>query len=236
MTRLTCIAIDDEPLALEVIKTHVSQIPDLDLIDTFPNPVEATALLQSQQIDLIFLDIEMPLVSGIDFLKSLRNPPQVIFTTAYRHYAIESYELDVVDYLLKPISFPRFFKAVTKLKNQVTGTGAMAPRQEPALVHDHIYVNANKKFIKIRFQDIQYVESVKDYVRIHTAEQRIMTKESLSQFEQKLPKGFLRIHRSFIVNLSYVTAFTKVDVEIGTTEIPIGASYKEAVMQVLKKE
>ncbi|MDC8004076.1 LytTR family DNA-binding domain-containing protein [Aureisphaera galaxeae] len=233
MTKLRCIAIDDEPLALQVIQSHVDQIPDLELITTFPNPVEATTVLQTDAIDLIFLDIEMPLVSGIDFLKSLHNPPKVIFTTAYRNYALESYELDVVDYLLKPISFTRFFKAVNKCKH-LMGSSASNHSQEPQAVNDHIYVNANKKFVKIRFHDILYVESVKDYVRIHTDDQRIMTKESLSQFESKLPNGFLRIHRSFIVNSAKVTAFTKVDVEINETELPIGASYKEGVIEVLK--
>lgn len=233
MTTIKCIAIDDEPLALEVIQAHIAQIPDLELLATFPNPVEASAILQTAEIDLLFLDIEMPLVSGIDFLKSLHNPPKVIFTTAYRNYALESYELDVVDYLLKPISFARFFKAVNKYKNTNGTTVSATTSQEDNNTHDHIYVNANKKFVKTRFEDILYVESVKDYIRIHTKEQRIMTKESLSQFEQKLPKGFLRIHRSFIVNLAKVTAFTKVDVEINALEIPIGASYKEKVLSVL---
>ncbi|GAB5399398.1 MAG: LytTR family DNA-binding domain-containing protein [Aureisphaera sp.] len=233
MNTLKCIAIDDEPLALQIIESHVAQIPNLELVATFPNPIEASGRLRSAAVDLIFLDIEMPLMSGIDFLKSLQNPPMVIFTTAYRNYAIESYELDVIDYLLKPISFPRFFKAISKCKKQ--GTEIVQNPIESTLVNDHIYVNANKKFVKIRFEEILYVESVKDYVRVHTQDQRIMTKETLSQFEGKLPHGFLRIHRSFVVNVSKVTAFTKVDVEIGETEIPIGASYKDAVITVLKK-
>ena len=170
-----------------------------------------------------------------NFLKSLQNPPKVIFTTAYRNYAIESYELNVVDYLLKPIPFPRFFKAVQKVRIQNTGSTSDSSTPEHMITNDHIYVNVNKKFVKVRFQDILYVESVKDYVRIYTSEQRIMTKESLSHFEQRLPDGFLRIHRSFIVNMSRITAFTKMDVEIDTIEIPIGASYKEAVLDVLKK-
>ncbi len=235
MATIKCIAIDDEPLALEVIQSHIAQIPDLKLVATFSNPVEASGFLQTTEIDLLFLDIEMPLVSGIDFLKSLSRPLKVIFTTAYRHYALESYELDVIDYLLKPISFTRFFKAVNKFKKQAMGSSLTGSPPETPVVNDHIYVNANKKFIKIRFQDILYVESVKDYVRIHTEGQRIMTKESLSHFEQKLPKGFLRIHRSFIVNLTKVTAFTKVDVEIDETEVPIGASYKDTVIEILKE-
>jgi len=203
---IRCLIIDDEPLAIEVIKIHVSQLKELQLINTFNNPIEALETLKTEAIDLIFLDIEMPLLSGIDFLKTIPKVPKVIFTTAYRHYAIESYELDVVDYLLKPISFS----------------------------NNHMYVNANKKHIKIGFDDILYIESIKDYIRIHLANSNVVTKESISNFETKLPAEFLRIHRSFIVNTSKITAFTKVDIEIETREIPIGASYKEKVITFLK--
>ncbi|AXT57105.1 LytTR family DNA-binding domain-containing protein [Aquimarina sp. AD1] len=237
MKKIRCIAIDDEPLALEVIQAHLKQIPDAELVASYTDPIEAFDKLKDSTIDLIFLDIEMPLLSGLDFVKSLKNPPKIIFTTAYRNYAIESYELlDVVDYLLKPISFMRFFKAINKYKALVNTVVIREEIKESAITNDHLYVNSNKKFIKINFEEILYIESIKDYVRIHLKDASIMTKDSITNFKLKLPDNFLRIHRSFIVNIIKVTAFTKVDVEIGDKEIPIGASYKEYVMSFLSSD
>lgn len=232
---IQCIIIDDEPLAIAVIKSHVAQVPDLKLVATFQNPVEAFEILKAESIDLIFLDIEMPLLTGIDFAKELQGAPKIIFTTAYRHYAIESYELDVIDYLLKPISFTRFFKAINKCRTSTTTSSVPEIPVQKELVHDHIYVNANKKYIKVLFDDILYIESVKDYIRIHTTSDRVITKEKLSDFDAKLPFSFIRTHRSYIVNTTKITAFTAVDVEIGTQEIPIGASYKEKTLLFLKQ-
>ncbi len=228
------IIIDDEPLAIQVLESHVAQISDIELVATFQNPIEAFEVLKKSTVDLIFLDIEMPLLTGIDFLRSLKNPPKVIFTTAYRNYAIEGYELDIVDYLLKPISFTRFFKAINKYKGLMNAPIIQMPLKQEEPVNDHLYVNANKKYIKIAFDDILYIESIKDYIRIHTDIDRIITKDKLSDFINKLPSIFLRIHRSYIVNSNKLTAFTSVDVEIGDKEIPIGASYKEEVIQLLK--
>ena len=235
MMIIKCLAIDDEPLALQVIQTHLEQIPDIELIATFTNPVEAIEILKTGTIDLVFLDIEMPLLSGIDFVKTLANPPKIIFTTAYRNYAIESYELSVVDYLLKPISFTRFLKSINKYRTLVNTKASVINVKEDPVANDHIYVNSNKKFIKINFDDILFVESIKDYVRIYLKGKTVVTKDSITAFEQKLPYVFLRIHRSFIVNTTKITAFTKVDVEIGDREIPIGASYKNSVISFLKK-
>lgn len=230
---IRCLIIDDEPLAIEVIKTHLSKLEELELVAAFNNPVEALEIINTNTIDLIFLDIEMPLLTGIEFLKTVDNLPKVIFTTAYRNFAIESYELEVVDYLLKPISFSRLFKAVNKFKKQTKVPVMETAISEESITNDHMYVNANKKFIKIKFDDILYIESVKDYVRIHLPTKSVVTKDSISNFEDKLPNTFLRIHRSFIVNSKKVTAFTKVDVEIGKIEIPISASYKEGVIGFL---
>lgn len=231
---IRCVIIDDEPLAIEVIKSHLGQLKDLSLVATFNNPVEALNTIKSENIDLLFLDIEMPLLTGIDFLKTMSNAPKVIFTTAYRHYALEGYELNVIDYLLKPIAFNRFFQAINKYKAQVKLPESKEPVAQNDILNDHIYVNANKKFIKIRFEEILYIESIKDYVRIHLASNSVVTKDTISSYEDKLPSQFLRIHRSFIVNTKKLTAFTKVDVEIGEKEIPIGASYKEKVLLFLK--
>ena len=175
----------------------------------------------------------MPLLSGIDFLKTLQNPPKVIFTTAYRNYATESYDLDVVDYLLKPISFIRFLKAVNKYKSLVNiAIPESAIKEEVA--NDHLYVNTNRKFMNLKFKDVLCIDSLKDYVKIYLNDKSVITKDSIRNFIKKLPKEFLRIHRSFIVNTNKITAFTKVDVEIGEREIPIGASYKEDVIAFLK--
>jgi DNA-binding LytR/AlgR family response regulator len=231
---IRCLIIDDEPLAIEVIKSHLSQLTGIDLVGTFANVIEAMEVIKTGNIDLIFLDIEMPLLSGIDFVKTIPNVPKVIFTTAYRHHAIDSYELDVVDYLLKPISFGRFFKAVNKFKAQLKLPLAMQSPSEETVVNDHLYVNVNKKYVKIKFEEMLYIESIKDYVKIHIASGNVVTKDALSNFEEKLPSYFLRTHRSFIVNAQKITAFTKVDVEIGKQEIPIGSSYKEVVISTLK--
>ncbi|MEB8345141.1 response regulator transcription factor [Flavobacteriaceae bacterium KMM 6898] len=233
--KVRCIIIDDEPLAIALIEAHVAKIPNLEVIATCGNVLAGFEELKSKQVDLLFLDIQMPLLTGIEFLKSLSNPPKVIFTTAYREYAIESYELDVVDYLLKPISFERFFKAINKYfkiveNNYKTKVDISDKDQNP----DFIYVNANKKHYKILFKEIIYAESLKDYIQIHTKEASIVTKDKISHFEQKLPKNFLRTHRSYIVNSDKITAYTAHDVELGTLEIPIGVSYKMEVHKTLK--
>lgn len=231
---IRCLIIDDEPLAIEVIKTHLAQLSEIELVASFANPVAALETIESEKIDLLFLDIEMPLLSGIEFIKNSPIVPKVIFTTAYRNYAIESYELDVVDYLLKPISFSRLFKAINKFKTmaQIPIDTNEATGEVP--LDNHIYVNANKKYIKIEFDAILYIESMKDYVKIHLSDKSVVTKEAISSFAAKLPAEFLRIHRSFIVNTKKVTAFTRVDVEINKTELPIGTSYKDTVMGFLK--
>lgn len=236
MKTVKCLIVDDEPLAIKIMQRHVAQIPSLDLRASLQNPLEAFEFLKKEPIDLIFLDIQMPVLTGIDFVKSLAQAPAVIFTTAYRNYAVESYELDVVDYLVKPITFTRFFKAVNKYLSQGSESPVSVPtsKQTEAQQADYIYVNANKKYIKIPFADILYVESIKDYVRIHTEGKSVMTKDKISEFAAKLSSDFLRIHRSFIVNTRKITAFTAQDVEIGEREIPIGGSYKEEVVRSLK--
>lgn len=234
-TSWKCIIVDDEPLAIKVIKRHLEQIPQLTLVASCSSAIEAFELLKSETVDLIFLDIHMPMLSGIDFLKSLAQPPGIIFTTAYRNYAVESYELNVIDYLVKPISFPRFFQAVSKFTQQTPGSNKLKqPAAEATSTSDHIYVNTNKKYTKIAFREILYVESIKDYIRIQTEENRIITKDKISEFHTKLPNGFLRVHRSFIVNSGKITAFTATQVELGKHEIPIGNSYKQEVLNHLR--
>ena len=229
---IKCLIVDDEPLAIDVIKGYVEQVPQLSLIDTCSDAMSAFQIINDRPIDLIFLDIEMPGINGISFIKSLSNPPAVILTTAFREYAIESYEIEVVDYLLKPISFDRFFKAINKhLKSSTVVTGIPSPPEKSG---GSIYVYSNKKNLKVYFDDILYVESIKDYITIHTSEAQITSKNTITNFEELLPSTFLRVHRSFIINSSKITAFTHQDIEIGDKEIPIGTSYKRAVLEQLK--
>lgn len=234
--KIRCIIIDDEPLAIQVIESHLKVLPEIELVASYQNPTKAFDSLISGQIDLVFLDIEMPQLSGLELIKTIPPSVKVIFTTAFRNYALESYELDAIDYLLKPISFSRLYKAVNKYKSLSNLPVSMERMDENVPQNDHLYVNSNKKFIKVNFDSIDYVESMKDYVRIFTGQDSTITKDTIANFEKKLPPTFLRVHRSYIVNTAKITAFTKMDVEIGTKEIPIGASYKSQVWAFLKKE
>jgi DNA-binding LytR/AlgR family response regulator len=235
--KVKCIIVDDEPLAIEVIDSHIKKFDDIEVIARCSNAVKAFEILQNKQVDLIFLDIQMPKITGIDFLRTLKNPPKVIITTAYRDYAIEGYELDVIDYLLKPISFERFFKAIQKfyqisnsVKNEMIS---------PIIVNnfdegEFIYVRADKKMQKIFLKDILYIESLKDYIKIFTSAKSVITKQPISSFEEKLPENiFLRTHRSFIISIPKIEAFSTQSIEISGKEIPIGRSYKNIVMKTL---
>lgn len=225
--KITCLIVDDEPLAIELIKEHASQMNMLSIVGHTHNPIEALQLLKEKKIDLLFLDIQMPVLTGLELARTLKDPPAIIFTTAYRDYAAESYELDVVDYLVKPITFTRFLKAINKYLDR---SQTLESEQTTSKVtDDYIFVNANKKHHKIYFDRILYIESLKEYVRIYTSESSITTKSSMSDFEAQIPSQFLRVHRSFIVNIDKVTAFTAHDIEIGEKEIPIGGSYKKDV-------
>lgn len=229
-----CLIVDDEPLAIEIIENHLNQLDDFTIVRRCKNAIEAFQVLEKEPIDLMFLDIQMPKITGIDFLKSLKHQPKVIFTTAYIDYALEGYELDVVDYLVKPISFERFFKAINKYKNQKSTQDISVTSPETA-AQDYIYVKANKKRHRLVFDSILYVESIKDYVRIHLKDKSLIIKTTLTHFESQLPKdSFLRIHRSYIINLNKVSAHTHNDIELAEIEIPIGNSYKQKVFELLK--
>ena len=231
--KIKCLLVDDEPLAISLLQNHISKLDYLEVVGTCSNALKAAEVLRTTPVDLLFLDIKMPQITGIDFLKTLRNPPAVIFTTAYREYALESYELDIVDYLLKPITFDRFFKATDRYLriSAPVNTKVITPSQE-----DFIYIKNGSKFNKINIDSILYIESVKDYIVIHQKENvKLTAKYKISDIEIELQdKSFLRIHRSFIVNLKNITAFTAYDVEFGAIEIPIGASYKEYAFKILK--
>jgi two-component system, LytTR family, response regulator len=228
MKKIRCLLVDDEPLALSLLQKHLGQLDFMEVSATCPNVIKALEVLKSQEIDLLFLDIRMPQVTGIDFLKTLRNPPKTIITTAYREYALDGYDLDIVDYLLKPITFDRFFKAVERfLRNSETNPTPVSVTNNEAR---YIYLKSGYKHLKINLDEILYIESVKDYIKIHTLQKEIVSKYKISDLEKELDdKGFLRIHRSFIINLKNITAFTACDIEIDKLELPIGDSYKEYV-------
>lgn len=236
--------VDDEPLALDVLETFIGRLDNLELVCRCHNAVEAYNCLQSEHIDLMFLDIQMPKLTGIDFLKSLAQPPRVIFTTAYRDYAVEGFELNVVDYLLKPIAFERFLRAVSKVtvaeQPASLAPAALPQAVQPAATPDYreafIYLKADKKMVKVMLADILYIESLKDYIRVKTETKEITSYQKISFLEEKLPTDkFLRIHRSFIVALDKIQAFSASTVEVGKSEIPIGRFYKNEVLHILNQ-
>ncbi len=227
---MKCIAIDDEPLALEVIERFSSKVAGIELIRTFQNPVEAVEFIQNEPIDLIFLDIQMPDLTGIQFLQSIQTKPLVIFTTAYSQYAIESYELDAVDYLLKPILFDRFLKAVSKAQKIFkAGNQTAAPNGIPEMSgDDFLFIKSDTRFFKVNFEDILYIEGMRDYIAVHTPNQRILTLMSMTKMLDKLPEAdFMRVHKSFIIGLQHINLIQNNRVTINEKEIPISNSYKE---------
>jgi DNA-binding LytR/AlgR family response regulator len=231
---IKCMVVDDEPLAIKVLEKHIMKVPDLKLVSTFDNPITAGHFLQNATIDLLFLDIQMPVVTGIDFIKNTSIQPKVILTTAYREYALEGYELDIIDYLLKPISFIRFYKSINKYRTLNAAIQHTSHESsETGKTSDYIFVNSNKRMIRIEFNNILFIDSIKDYVRIHTVKDTIITKDKISSFVQRLPSYFLRVHRSYIINTGKIASLTAKDVVLlGGMEIPIGVSYKEIIKSI----
>jgi two-component system LytT family response regulator len=229
--KIRCLLVDDEPLAISLLQKHLAQLDFFEVAETCNNAIKALEILNTQHIDLLFLDIKMPGISGLDLLKTVRNPPKTIITTAHREYALDGYDLDIVDYLLKPITFDRFFKSIERyLRNNNQTVAAILPSSETQF----IYIKSGTRYFKLNTDDILYAESLKDYIKLHTTGKEIISKYKISDLEKDLiSKGFLRVHRSFIVNLKNITAFTASDIEIGSIEIPIGASYKEYVFKTL---
>ncbi len=224
-TPITCIVVDDEPLAREGMQAYIAKVDFLELRATCRNALEASELLAKERIDLMFLDINMPMLTGIEFLQNLNNPPQVIFTTAYREYALEGFELQAADYLLKPISFARFLKAVTKVRD------AMHAAPVQASGDPHFYVKEDGLLVKVRFEDILWVEGVKDYIFIHTRAKRHMVLTSMKSAEEKLdPKQFMRVHRSHIVHLGDVDALEGNLLHIGQHRVPVSKQYRGEVL------
>lgn len=228
--KINCIIVDDEPVSQDILKTYVSDVPMLNLKQVCHNAVEATEALMKYSIDLIFLDINMPKISGMKFYKSLSNPPYVIFTTAYPEYASEGFEVDAIDYLLKPFPFDRFFKAVNRVLNRI-----VKPDHE-SVSEEYILLKANKKLYQIRISDISYLEAMGDYVKVFYAKTQILVHDTLQRLMDQLPvDNFIRSHKSFVVSTTKISYLERNQVVIDGAEIPIGQKYKQELMDALKK-
>ncbi|MBL7698113.1 MAG: response regulator transcription factor, partial [Chitinophagaceae bacterium] len=220
MSKLTCIIVEDEPLATKVLVDYIRQVPYLQLLETFKDAIPAGDFLRSNQPDIMFLDIHLPGIKGIDFLKTLPNRPAVILTTAYHQYAVEGFNLNVTDYLLKPFEFERFLAAVSKVKVETR-------KQDEK---DFIFVNVQKKKVKIAFDEILYVESQREYIKIVTTKREFLSKLSTNEIESMLPPGiFKRIHRSFIVSIKKIDSYNAEMIDVGGVQIPIGRGYRDIV-------
>lgn len=231
---MKCIAIDDEPLALDVMENYISKVPELEFKGRYTSPMDALETLNNGEVDLLFLDIQMSEISGIQFLKTLKNPPLVILTTAYDNYALQGYDLDVTDYLLKPIPFERFLKAVNKAVELYQYNRNNLSKEALSYQHGYIFVKSEYQILKINLKDILYVEGLKDYVKIFCGGNPILSLQNLKAIEGKLPLShFVRVHKSFIVALPKINSVHKGRIKIGEKEIPIGDNYKDLFLKFI---
>lgn len=239
MIKINCIVIDDERLAREYIKEYISKVPQLELIGEFNSPLKALELIKSGSVDLIFLDIQMPDITGIDFLKSISHPPEVIFTTAYQEFAIEGFNLNAADYLLKPFAFDRFFQAVNKVIDKLEqirkteGAADASSKIHNMMEDEYLTIRADRKLYKINHNSIRYIEGQKAYVTFHTDKKRITALASMKDLEDSLPaKKFIRIHKSFIVAIKEIIALDGNLVDLESIKLPIGKTYRNAVHDI----
>ena len=231
---LKCIAVDDEPLALDIIEDYISKVPFLELVKRTENAIEALQLVQAGGIDLVFLDIQMPDLTGIQFLKIASGKANYILTTAYSQYALESYDLNVSDYLLKPIAFDRFYKAVEKVRNQMQKEEVDVVITPAIPVQDFIFVKTEHKIQKIQLDDILYIEGLKDYISIFTKSERVITLQNMKKMEETLPKGeFIRVHKSYIISLDKVESIERSRIAIAGKIIPIGDTYRDEFFKLI---
>jgi DNA-binding LytR/AlgR family response regulator len=229
MSKIRCIVIEDEPLATKVLTDYIAEVPFLELQRTFKDAILATDFLRQSSTDLIFLDIHLPRLKGMAFLKTLSNPPAVIITTAYHQYAVEGFNLDVKDYLLKPIEFERFLIAVNKV-NRAQAQAALSQTSPPEKEKDYLFINVQKRKVKILFSEIVYIESQREYIRIVTTRDQLISKMSTGEIEEILPERlFRRVHRSFIIALDKIGSYTAEMVEVNGVQIPIGRGYRDVI-------
>ncbi len=241
MKKINCIIADDEALARDIIKMHIKQLDRLNIVAVCANGLEVFTAIKDTRPDLLFLDIQMPQLTGTDLLRTIKNPPATIITTAFPEFALEGYELNVIDYLLKPISFERFLKAIDKYETWLNpGNSNTAHEASHGSVHridPFIYVKAEKKMVKILLKDILYMEGLKDYIKIYTLNGRVITCQTLNYFTDNLPVDlFMRVHRSFIVAIIHIDSFSATEINIGKTSIPIGSTYTREVTQKLNPD
>tara|TARA_R110001583_G_scaffold1670_2_gene12985 strand:+ start:2843 stop:3553 length:711 start_codon:yes stop_codon:yes gene_type:complete len=231
---IKCIAIDDEPLALKQIISYIEKTPFLELKKGFESPIEAISYLQENTVDLIFVDINMPDLNGVDFVKSLNNPPKIIFTTAYSEYALEGFKVDAIDYLLKPIDYAAFLKASTKAKQWFK---LQNQKEELKSNDDFLFIKSEYKIIRVKIEDIKYIEGMREYIRIHLVNEKpIMTLLSMKAMEAQLAnKNFMRVHRSYIVNLNKITTIERSRIIFDKVYIPVSEQYKEKFHQFIEK-
>ncbi|WP_420579852.1 LytR/AlgR family response regulator transcription factor [Reichenbachiella sp.] len=235
MKKINCLIVDDEPLAANVLEKYVNRLDHLNLVGKAGNAIEAFNLINTERVDLMFLDIKMPQITGIEFIKSLNKPPAVIFTTAYRDFALEGFEMSAIDYLLKPISFERFMKAVGKMSNHHNNEiAATSGANKPSISNEYIFVREDKRMKKVMLADILFVESIKDYVKIITQGGTVLTYLKMNYLEKNLPDNqFVRVHKSFIVRIDAIQGYSATEAEVGDVVIPIGRHYKQKVHHVL---
>ncbi|RXP57913.1 DNA-binding response regulator [Lutibacter sp. HS1-25] len=227
--KIKCIIIDDEPLAIKVIENHLSEFPTMELVATYNTAIAALPIIESGEIDVAFLDINMPKMSGLDFLRSLPTKPLIVITTAYREYAVESFDLDVLDYLVKPIPFARFLKAIAKINTRIgiDKSSEVTFKEDP-----FIFLKVDKKLMKIKLNDILFIESLKDYIKVFTTTGDFLVHKSMSSIEEELPsENFLRIHRSFTIALNKIKSIEGNSVEIANRRVPIGRNYLQIAKQ-----
>jgi len=228
MSVIKCVAIDDEPLALSVIERFADKIPDLSVQAVFQNPLTALEYIQKESIDLLFLDIHMPDLNGMELLQSLPDKPLVVFTTAYTEYALESYEWDAVDYLLKPFIFERFVKSVNKARQHMSKQEEVQTASQLLSPRSYVFIKSDTRFFKINLTDILYIEGMRDYIAVHTHQQRILTLMSMTKMLTRLPESeFKRVHKSYIINVHHIEMVQNNRIQLAGQEIPISNSYKE---------
>lgn len=230
-----CLIVDDEPLARELMRGHIEKLESFEVVEECDNAMKAMNALRNHHVDLMFLDIKMPQMTGIDFLKNLKRPPKVIITTAFSQYALDGFELDVVDYLMKPVTFERFFKAVNKYFQSGLFEPVELEGENGIEKNAFIYVKENKKIIKIYLNEIHFIEGLNEYIRIHTDNRRVVVKSSLHHIENRLPSElFIRIHKSYIVSIPRIRAFNATTIELENTKLRIGRNYKNQVFSALQ--
>jgi DNA-binding LytR/AlgR family response regulator len=234
---ISCLIVDDEPVAREILESHLSKIDVVKVVASCKNALEAFHFMNAEKIDLIFLDINMPEISGLSFAKTINRNVKIIFTTAYREYAVDGFDLQAVDYLLKPISFERLLQAINKYFDENAVVENIVSKEIIPEKSDFIFVRSDRKMIKIFISDILFIESLADYIKIQLPDNMVVTRETMSSIEAKLPqKDFLRVHRSFLISITAIESFTNEYIEIKRKQIPISRSYKKEVLERLESE